>query len=158
MAAPSTQKLAATVTRLTRLQRSIYSRGFCTTPVRTGTIPFQITGEGIGVAQTIEVKGSPHQISVDAYPSFGGTDTAPSPLAYNLSSLSSCTQVTGSIVAKNHGLNLGTWKVSVNGQLDPAVLTNGEEGNGNWDSIELNVIVQTDAKDNAAFQRFASET
>lgn len=156
--AVSIRKLAATGTRLARLQPSTYYRGFCTTQVLGGTIPFRITGQGVGVAQTIEVKGSPHQISVDAYPSFGGQDSAPSPLAYNLSSLSSCTQVTGSLVAKDHGLSLGTWKISVSGELDPAVLTKGEHGNGNWDSIELNVNVHTDAKDDAAFRKFASET
>jgi len=133
-------------------------RAFATTSLRASTIPFQISGQGQGVAQSIEVKGSPHKISVDAYPSFGGRDAAPSPLAYNLSSLSSCTQVTGSLVAKDHGLKLGTWRVSVHGDLDPKVLVKGEQGNGNWDAIELRVNVQTDAKDDAAFQKFASET
>lgn len=128
MVAARLQKLAGTGTRLTRIQSSAlyHQRGFSTTPRQLiSTIPFQITGQGVGVAQTIEVTGSPHQISVDAYRSFGGQDAAPSPLAYNLSRLSSCTQVTGSLVAKDHGLTLGAWKVSVSGELDPAVLTNG---------------------------------
>ena len=139
---------------------ALSSRTFSTSPLRPGnsTIPFQVSGEGTGVAQSIVVKGSPHKISVDAYPSFGGEDAAPSPLAYSLSSLSSCTQVTGSLVAKDHGLTLGTWKVSVNGDLDPSVLVKGEQGNGNWNSIELQVNIQTNAKDDAAFQNFTQET
>lgn len=136
----------------------LVSRGFCVTPKLGSTIAFRISGQGVGVAQTIEVKDSPHKISVDAYPSFGGQDAAPSPLAYNLSSLSSCTQVTGSLVAKDHGIKLGEWKVSVDGELDPAVLTTGQHGNGNWSSIGLTVNVQTDAKDDAAFRKFTSET
>ncbi|KAK5048088.1 hypothetical protein LTR84_006278 [Exophiala bonariae] len=152
--------LLAVRSRLAGISASplLVSRGFCTTPKLNSTIPFRISGQGVGVAQTIEVKDSPHKISVDAYPSFGGQDAAPSPLAYNLSSLSSCTQVTGSLVAKDHGVKLGRWKVSVNGELDPAVLTKGVQGNGNWSSIELIVNVQTDAKDDAAFQKFTTET
>ena len=133
-------------------------RTFSTSIARHGVIPFEISGTGTGVAQSIAVKGSPHTISVDAYPSFGGQDAAPSPLAYNLSSLSSCTQVTGSLVAKDHGLNLGKWEVSVLGDLDPAVLAKGVQGNGNWDAITLKVNVQVDTRDEQVFQRFAAET
>lgn len=44
------------------------------------------------------------------------------------------------------------------GILDPKVLTKGDEGNSNWDRIELTVSVQTDQRDDAAFRKFASET
>ena len=78
---------------------------------------------------------------------------------YSVASLSTCTQVTGSIVAKDLGINLKQWNVSVTGQLDPTVLVKGDEGNANWKSIDLNVQVETDADADAAkFEKFASET
>lgn len=83
-------------------------RCFSSTTFRPSNIPFNVSGTGNGKAQSIPVKGSPHIIIVDAFPSFGGADSAPSPLAYNISSLGSCTQVTGSLVAKDRGIKLGT--------------------------------------------------
>jgi uncharacterized OsmC-like protein len=120
-------------------------------------VPFRIDGEGTGVAQTISVHGSPHRIRVDAYPSFGGNDSAPTPLAFSLSSLGSCTQVTGSLVARDLGIQLGKWNVTVKGDLPTAVLVKGEQGNSNWDNIELEVRVQTNVQDDV-FQKFAEET
>lgn len=143
---------SASTTRLPLLNRQ-----FSSTAATLSKIPFRVDGTGHGVAQSIKVKGSPHQISVDAYPSFGGKDSAPTPLAYALSSLSSCTQVTGSLVAKDLGAKLGEWRVTVNGELDPAVLVKGQEGNANWDNIELIVNVQTDA-DEVTFKKFSEET
>ena len=69
------------------------------------TVPFVVSAEGTGVAQTLTVAGdSQHVFTADTYPSFGGQDSAPSPLAYALGALTSCHQVTGSIVAKDLGL------------------------------------------------------
>lgn len=133
------------------------ARLFSTTLQRHETIPFVVSGQGAGVAQSVQVKNSKHRIEADAFPTFGGKDAAPSPLHYNLTSLSTCTQVTGSLVAKDLGINLKQWKVSVGGELDPSVLVKGVDGNANWNSIELNVEVETDA-DQAKFDQFASET
>jgi putative redox protein len=132
-------------------------RQFSTSTITLQKVPFRIDGEGTGVAQTVSVHGSPHKISIDAYPSFGGKDSAPTPLAYSLTALSSCTQVTGSLVAKDLGIKLGKWRVTVKGDLPTAVLVKGEQGNANWDNIELQVRVQTDG-DEAKFQKFADET
>ncbi|KAG7143154.1 hypothetical protein HYQ45_000621 [Verticillium longisporum] len=74
--------------------------------------------------------------------------------------LTSCNQVTGGIVAKDHGVKLGKWDVSLEGVLPTAVLVGGEQGNPNWESVDLKVQVQTDIEggDEAAdFKRFASE-
>ena len=60
-------------------------------------------------------------------------------------------------MAKDHGITLKKWHVSVDGHLDPAVLTKGVEGNANWKAIDMKVEVETDA-DQAAFEKFASET
>ncbi|SMY28060.1 unnamed protein product [Zymoseptoria tritici ST99CH_1A5] len=116
-----------------------------------------IRGTGDGVAQEVSVKNSSHKLTTDAYPAFGGKDAAPSPLHFNLTSLSSCTQVTGSLVAKDLGLNLGKWDVEVAGHLDPSVLTQGVEGNANWKAISLKVRVDAEAS-KVDFEKFASET
>lgn len=139
------------------LGKQAMTRNFSGSSLRCDKVPISVTGRGKGVAQQIHVVDSPHTISVDTYKSFGGAESAPSPLAYNLSSLASCTQVTGSLVAKDVGITLGEWNVSVDGQLDPAVLVGGAEGNSNWDSVKLTVVLRTDAEQ-STFDRFASET
>ncbi|EGP84227.1 unnamed protein product [Zymoseptoria tritici ST99CH_3D1] len=139
-----------------RLTKAV-TRGFATTLARKSTIPFEIRGTGDGVAQEVSVKNSSHKLTTDAYPAFGGKDAAPSPLHFNLTSLSSCTQVTGSLVAKDLGINLGKWDVEVAGHLDPSVLTQGVEGNANWKAISLKVRVDAEAS-KVDFEKFASET
>lgn len=122
------------------------------------TVPFVVSAEGTGVAQTLTVAGeNQHVFTADTYPSFGGQDSAPSPLSYALGALTSCHQVTGSIVAEDLGLSLGRWTFSVQGDLDPSVIGAGADGNANFDRVALSVAVETDA-DDEAFARLRSET
>jgi putative redox protein len=121
-------------------------------------IPFVIQAEGSGVAQTIVASGSAgHTFDADAFPAFGGKDLAPSPLFYVLGSLSSCNQVTASLVAKDLGIRLGAWKFEVQGDLDPSVLATGAEGNANFVSVVVRASVETDASEEQ-FARLISET
>lgn len=122
---------------------------------KSTVVPFVVTATGTGVAQDLEAGG--HRFSTDAYPAFGGRDEAPSPLFYALASLSSCNQVTASLVAKDLGITLGAWSFEVTGDLDTAVLVAGEEGNANFDSVTVRATVETDA-DEAQFARLVSET
>jgi uncharacterized OsmC-like protein len=119
-------------------------------------VRFRLIGEGVGVAQTVREDGSPHMIQTDAHSSFGGRDTAPSPLAYALAALTSCTQVTSQVVARDLGLWLGRFHVSVDAKLDPTVLATGAEGVSNFTSVDLKATVETDAAADL-FQRFGSE-
>jgi putative redox protein len=109
------------------------------------TIPFTLHAEGTGVAQRLVTGGKGHVFETDAYPAFGGNDTAPSPLFYTLGSLTSCNQVTAALVAKGLGIRLGAWSFEVQGDLDPAVLTTGAEGNANFDRVTVRATVETDA-------------
>jgi uncharacterized OsmC-like protein len=110
------------------------------------TIPFAIHATGTGVAQTLAVEGQAgHVFHADAYPVFGGEDSAPSPLFYALGALTSCNQVTASLVAKDLGIELGEWTFDVRGDLNPAVLVGGAPGNANFDRVEVRASVQTDA-------------
>lgn len=62
--------------------------------------------------------------------------------------------MTGSPVAKDLGIDLKQWRVSVGGQSDPTVLVKGANGNANWELIESNA----EDIDQAKFDEFASET
>ncbi len=126
------------------------------TPRQT-VVPFVLTSTGTGVEQTLVVQGSGHEFRTDAYPAFGGADSAPSPLFYVLGALTSCNQVTGSLVAKDLGITLGAWSFRVQGDLDTAVLVGGAEGNANFDRVEVRVSVQTDAT-SEQFARLIDET
>ncbi|WP_432544351.1 OsmC family protein [Kineococcus sp. SYSU DK002] len=122
------------------------------------TVPFVVEARGTGVAQHLTVPGdNQHTFQADTYPSFGGADAAPSPLSYALGALTSCNQVTGDIVAKGLGVQLGGWTFHVQGDLNPAVIGTGAEGNANFDRVAVRVQVQTDA-DEATFETLRTET
>jgi uncharacterized OsmC-like protein len=87
----------------------------------------------------------------------GGSDSALSPVVYSLASLSACNQVTGHVVARDHGIKLGEWKVDVEAKLPTKTLVNGEEGNPNWESVRLRVRVWTDVGEEGEFRRFVAE-
>lgn len=121
-------------------------------------VPFAVSGQGSGVAQTLTASGEAgHVFHADAFPAFGGADSAPSPLYYALGALTSCNQVTGALVAKDLGIRLGKWTFEVQGDLDTAVLVGGADGNANFDRVEVRATVETDA-DAEQFDRFVSET
>jgi putative redox protein len=125
---------------------------------KESVVPFAVHGEGTGVYQTLTAGGEGgHVFHADAYPAFGGNDTAPSPLFYTLGSLTSCNQVTGSLVAKDLGITLGRWTVDIQGDLDTAVLVGGAEGNANFERVEVRVTVETDATEEQ-FATLVSET
>ncbi|MPQ98790.1 OsmC family peroxiredoxin [Modestobacter sp. I12A-02628] len=128
------------------------------TRTKPTVVPFTHTATGTGVAQRVTVGGDAgHVVDVDTHPAFGGQDAAPSPLSYVLAALSSCNQITASIVAGELGVALGAWSFEVGGDLDTAVLVSGADGNANFDSVRLVVRVQTDATPEQ-FDRLVAET
>jgi uncharacterized OsmC-like protein len=123
----------------------------------TSLVPFVVEGTGSGVAQKITVGGdNAHVFHADTYPAFGGADAQPSPLAYTLGALTSCNQITASLVAKDHGITLGAFTFHAQGDLDPSVLVGGAEGDANFRAVSVTATVETDA-DEATFDRFVSE-
>ncbi|MEQ3552785.1 OsmC family protein [Pseudonocardia nematodicida] len=121
-------------------------------------VPFALHGEGSGVLPTLTVAGDAgHEFLTDAYPAFGGADSAPSPLFYALGALTSCNQVAVSLVAKDLGIRLGRWTFDAQGDLDTAVLVGGAAGNANFDRVEVRATVETDATEEQ-FARLISET
>lgn len=107
---------------------------------------FRLASNGTGVSQLIRPEGSEHLIAVDAAPAFGGHDAAPSPIAYALGALIACSQVTAQLVAKDLGLELHGFAFKLSADLDTAVLVGGaQDGNPNFESVEIAAIVETDA-------------
>lgn len=126
--------------------------------IKTSVVPFALSATGTGTAQHLTAAGDAgHRFSTDAYPAFGGKDEAPSPLFYALGSLTSCNQVTATLVAKDLGISLGDWTFEVQGDLDTSVLVGGAEGNANFDRVSVRASVQTDATDEQ-FATLISET
>ncbi|KAK4149334.1 OsmC/Ohr family [Chaetomidium leptoderma] len=150
-----------TLTGLTRAAAATYARPFSTTPSRLQLLPVQVTGTGTGTLQKVSVPGKAYSFTADTYPVLGGADSAPSPVVYSLASLSACNQVTGHVVARDHGIKLGAWSVAVDAQLPTDVLVGGaEEGNPNWESVRIRLRVQTDVEEGdreGRFGRFVSE-
>jgi uncharacterized OsmC-like protein len=128
-----------------------------TSTIRASVVPFVVEAHGTGVAQHLVSQGdNKHEFDTDAYPAFGGKDAAPSPLFYALGALTSCNQVTAALVAKDLGITLGEFDFRIQGDLDTAVLVNGEDGNANFEKVEVAATVQTDA-DDETFATFVSE-
>ncbi|KAK0711725.1 OsmC/Ohr family [Lasiosphaeris hirsuta] len=143
-------------TPLARTLPGLLARAFSTTPRAAHSLPLQIHGTGSGTVQTITVPGKAYTIATDTYTVLGGGDASPSPVSYALASLSSCNQVTGFVVAKDHGIAVGRWDVKVDALLPTAVLVGGAQGNPNFEEVTLTVKVQTDAK-GKDFEHFAAE-
>lgn len=124
----------------------------------SGTVlQFNLAGTGTGVLQQTQVGDGPHTITAEGHPAFGGKDTSPSPLDYALGALTSCTQVTGQIVAAgNKEIQLGKWDIKLESHLDNSVLVFGEQGTSNFRDVALDITVETNL-DEQAFKDFAAE-
>ena len=116
-------------------------------------IPFALTTDGTGVLQHVAVSGGDLRFSAEGHKSFGGTDSAPSPLDLALGALTSCTQVTSFIVASQRNATLGAWKIDLKAHFDAEVLATGAQGVSNFRDVHLTIEVETDlsGKDFEAF-------
>jgi putative redox protein len=119
---------------------------------------FTLSAQGTGIAQTISVGGSAHRFAVDAAPAFGGADAAPSPIAYALGALVSCSQVTAQLAARALNVRVDRFHFDLRADLDTSVLVGGAtEGNANFESVILHAVIATDASDDD-LRRLQSET
>ena len=109
-------------------------------------VTFSVSASGTGVRQDVDVTGSGHVIRSDAYEAFGGKDEFPSPLAYTLASLTTCNQVTASIVAKEQGIEIRSYSFEVAGDFNPTIMTTGsDKGDDSFHDVRLTATVDTDA-------------
>ncbi len=129
-----------------------------TANVRGPKSAYALQTEGVGMAQTIKVRGTPHVIEVDAVVAFGGQDAAPGPLAYALASLTSCSQATAQIVAKGLGIAIEHIRFDLEAEIDMSVLVGLEpKGLPDFQPVSMNVTVTTAASD-AEIAKLQSET
>lgn len=112
-------------------------------------VTFSVTGSGTGVRQDVDIVGSGHVVHSDAYEAFGGSDEHPSPLAYALTALSTCNQVTASIVARELGITIDGYEFAVDGDFEPSVMTTGHAVDAThsdtFTAVRLRAAVATDA-------------
>jgi putative redox protein len=122
-------------------------------------VTFAVSGQGTGVAQTVAVDGADYVIETDAYPAFGGKDEHPSPLAYTLASLSSCNQVTSSIVAKELGITIEHVRFDVAADFNPTTMTTGthRDGETTFQNLRIDAVITTDGTEEQVAQ-LARET
>lgn len=122
-------------------------------------VTFAVSGQGTGVAQTVAVDGADYVIETDAYPAFGGKDEHPSPLAYTFASLSSCNQVTSSIVAKELGITIEHVRFDVAADFNPTTMTTGthRDGETTFQNLRIDAVITTDGTDEQVAQ-LARET
>lgn len=119
---------------------------------------YTLNTDGVGMAQTIRLKGGKHVIEVDAVPAFGGKDRHPGPLAYALAALTSCSQATAQIVAAQMGLSIKRMQFELASEIDLAGLVGAPvTGRPDFQSVDLQVTVHTDA-DGSEMDRLRSET
>ncbi|ALE84589.1 OsmC family protein [Pseudonocardia sp. HH130629-09] len=122
-------------------------------------VTFAVSGQGTGVAQTVAVDGADYVIETDAYPAFGGKDEHPSPLAYTLASLSSCNQVTSSIVAKELGITIEHVRFDLAADFNPTTMTTGthRDGETTFQNLRIDAVITTDGTEEQVAQ-LARET
>ena len=110
------------------------------------------------MGQTIQVRGTPHVIEVDAVPAFGGKDAAPGPLAYALAALTSCSQATAQIVAQGLGVRIERMSFDLEADIDMSELVGmPAKGLPDFQPIALHVSVATNVSD-ADFEKLRSQT
>lgn len=121
-------------------------------------VTYTLDADGIGMAQTARVKGTPHVIQVDAVPAFGGKDAAPGPLAYALAAFSSCSQATAMAVSRLIGIPIEKIHFDVKSEIDLGLLVGAPiTGRPDFQFVDMEVTVHTNASD-ADLERLRAET
>ncbi|WP_424237754.1 OsmC family protein [Bhargavaea ginsengi] len=104
-----------------------------------------------GLENTVNVRDLP-AFSVDEPERLGGTNTGPNPLEYFLGALSACTSIMTSYVAKEQNFNYEGLEYDASGTLDPRGFRGIEGVQTYFQSVELNIVVET-GEDEDALER-----
>lgn len=121
-------------------------------------VAYALQTQGVGMAQAASVRGTPHTIHVDAVPAYGGQDAHPGPLAYALASLTSCSQATATIVAREFGMAIEHIRFDLESEIEMAALMGlPVTGRPDFQGVDLAVTVTTSASD-ADVARLHAET
>ena len=106
-------------------------------------LPIKIESESQNHTELdVEVRG--HSLKVDEPEDFGGNDKAPNPLEYMFTALASCMNVTAHQVAKEHGVQIKSLEIDVEGELDMAGFM-GEDERAGFQEANVEARIETDA-------------
>jgi uncharacterized OsmC-like protein len=104
------------------------------------------------------VSGTPRVIHVDAVPVYGGKNAYSGPLAYTLASLTSCSQATATIVARELGIAIEHLRFDLESEVEMAALIDlPVAGHPDFQAVSLQVAVTTPASE-AEVERLRAET
>ncbi|WP_213423718.1 OsmC family protein [Bhargavaea massiliensis] len=104
-----------------------------------------------GLENTVNVRDLP-AFSVDEPERLGGTNMGPHPLEYFLGALSACTSIMVAYVAKEQSFNYEGLEYEASGTLDPRGFRGIEGVQTYFQSVELNIVVET-GEDEDALER-----
>lgn len=108
--------------------------------------------------------GTTNQVQVRDFESFfvderkeiGGNNKGPNPLEYFLGALGACTSIIATMVAKEQGFTFGNLEYALDGDLDPRGYQGVEGVQTYYQSVEINIMVETKESDEA-FDALAKE-
>jgi len=106
---------------------------------------FKVHGESASPAKFI-AKTRNFRLIIDEPEDLGGTDENANPVEYVLAGLSGCVNVVGHLVAKELGFTINTFKIEVEGSINPNKLfgrSNAERAG--FKQISLKLIPDTEA-------------
>lgn len=106
-----------------------------------------------GVTNSIQARDLP-PFYVDEPKALGGADKGPNPLEYLLGALSACATIVGASVAKEQNFTYRGIEYATSGKLDPRGYKGVEGVKTYFQSVRLDVIVDTDESEEA-LQRVA---
>ncbi|CAM3211652.1 OsmC family protein [Filibacter tadaridae] len=104
-----------------------------------------------GLKNTISVRDLP-VFFVDEPERLGGTNTGPNPLEYFLGALSACTTIMVAYVAKELSFTYKGLEYDTEGILDPRGFKGVEGVQTYFQTVQLNVVVETDETEAAIEQ------
>ena len=109
--------------------------------------PLQFTITGNSESPTrLAVSARNFSFLIDEPAAFGGTDSAPNPVEYELASLAGCMNEVIHLVAKEQGVEVRGLHLTATGELDPALLMGLPSGNrAGYAAIELVAEVDSDS-------------
>ena len=108
-------------------------------------LKFTITGTSESPSR-LAVSVRDFSFLIDEPAAFGGGDSAPNPVEYELASLAGCMNVVIQLVAKERGVEVRGLRLTVTGELDPARLMGLPSDNrAGYMAIELVADVDSDS-------------
>ena len=111
--------------------------------------------EGIKTVAT----SSNHTMVMDEPAHLGGQDAGPNPLQMLLGSLAGCENVIGHFVAKEMNMTLNSLAFDIKGTLDPRGFQGVEGVKPQFETVEVNVTVDTDEDEtNERIQELKEQT